>query len=263
MGGRHGGVRVSLGVQSFSPELRAVLGRTAQADPAAAFRRLRAAGVANAGLDLIHGIPGQTPELLGADIAAALELRPDHVSWYELDVVEGTALAARLASAPGPRSAAGTAAAAPGPGRHARRPDGRRARGGLPAHRPGALARRLRLVRGQQLRPAGAAGAPQRGVLARPALPRPRTGRREHRRRPALDRRRRPGAWAAALAAGEPPPRALETLDADTRARERFLLAARCGERVPLAEVAAVIDPAVAAASRRLDWFPCTVVQSA
>ena len=28
----------------------------------------------------------------------------------------------------------------------------------------------------------------------------------------------------------------------DTRARERFLLAARCGERVPLAEVAAVID---------------------
>ena len=91
------GVRVSLGVQSFSPELRAVLGRTAQADPAAAFRRLRAAGVANAGLDLIHGIPGQTPELLGGDIAAALELRPDHVSWYELDVVEGTALAARLA----------------------------------------------------------------------------------------------------------------------------------------------------------------------
>ncbi len=56
-----------------------------------------------------------------------------------------------------------------------------------------------------------------------------------------------PDAWAAALAAGEPPPRAFEALDAGTRARERFLLAARCGERVPLAEVAAVLDPGVAA----------------
>ena len=55
-----------------------------------------------------------------------------------------------------------------------------------------------------------------------------------------------PEAWAAALAAGEPPPRAVETLDADTRARERLLLAARCGERVPLAEVAAVIDARLA-----------------
>ena len=93
------GVRISLGAQSFSPGLRAVLGRTAQADPAAAFRRLRGAGVANAGIDLIHGIPGQSPELLGADIAAVLDLRPDHVSWYELDVIEGTALAARLTDA--------------------------------------------------------------------------------------------------------------------------------------------------------------------
>ena len=56
-----------------------------------------------------------------------------------------------------------------------------------------------------------------------------------------------PSAWAAALAAGSPPPRALEALDAATRARERFLLAARCGERVPLAEVAAVLDRDVAA----------------
>ena len=104
--GARPGVRISLGAQSFSPGLRAVLGRTAQADPAEAFRRLRAAGVANVGLDLIHGIPGQTPELLETDIAAVLELRPDHVSWYELDVVEGTALAARLVGARGAARAA-------------------------------------------------------------------------------------------------------------------------------------------------------------
>ena len=51
-----------------------------------------------------------------------------------------------------------------------------------------------------------------------------------------------PAAWAAALAAGDAPPRASEALDAQTRARERLLLAARCGERVPLAEVAAAVD---------------------
>ena len=257
------GVRVSLGVQSFSPDLRAVLGRTAQADPAEAFRRLRRAGVANAGVDLIHGIPGRSPELLGADIAAVLDLRPDHVSWYELDVIEGTALAARLAGA----AAAG---AAPGPAapdrrralsmprsfrpprrsrsirRHAGRPAGRRARDRLSTHRTRAVACRLRLVRGQQLRPAGAASAPQRGVLARPALSRTRSGRREHRRPRRWTDAADPAAWAEALVAGEPPPRTSETLDTETLARERLLLAARCGVRVPLAEVAAAIDPAVA-----------------
>ncbi len=60
-----------------------------------------------------------------------------------------------------------------------------------------------------------------------------------------------PGAWAAALAAGASPPREVEVLDADTRARERLLLAARCGERVPLAEVAAAVDDRAAAALAR------------
>ena len=55
-----------------------------------------------------------------------------------------------------------------------------------------------------------------------------------------------PAAWAAALAAGAAPPRSVEALDPETLARERLLLAARCGERVPLAEVAAVVDPDVA-----------------
>ena len=48
--------------------------------------------------------------------------------------------------------------------------------------------------------------------------------------------------WAAALAAGIRPPRDIEDLDAATRARERLLLAARCGARVSLAELAAILD---------------------
>ena len=247
------GVRVSLGAQSFSPELRAVLGRTAQADPAAAFRRLRRAGVTSAGLDLIHGIPGQTPALLAADIAAVLQLRPDHVSWYELDVIEGTTLATRLGE-PGGLDAAAMPADPMDDVRADR----------LPAHRAGALPRRLRLVRGQQLRAAGAQGAPQRGVLARPALPRPRTGRREHRRRPALDGRRRPGRLGGgARAAGSRPPRASETLDPETRARERFCWrpAAASASRSPRWPPSSTRT--WPGASRALDWFPCTVVQSA
>ena len=235
------GVRVSLGAQSFSPALRSVLGRTAQADPAEAFRRLRAAGVGNAGLDLIHGIPGQDADLLAADIAAVLRLRPDHVSWYELDVVEGTALSARL----GPRGAPDAGASLDPEAMPADPMDDVRAAG------------YRRIVR--ELSRAGYDWY----EVSNFALP----GRRARhnvaywRARPYLGLG--PGAvstvgarrwtnaadtvaWAAALSAGGPPPRALETLDPETRARERFLLAARCGERVPLAEVAAVLDQEVA-----------------
>ncbi len=98
-GAAQAGVRVSLGVQSFSPALRATLGRRATASPGAAYAALRAAGVANIGLDLIHCIPGESAGLLVGDIGAVLTLRPDHVSWYELDLAEGTALTARLRDA--------------------------------------------------------------------------------------------------------------------------------------------------------------------
>jgi oxygen-independent coproporphyrinogen-3 oxidase len=226
-------VRVSLGVQSFAPQLRETLGRRAQADPAGAFRRLRAAGVANVGLYLIHGIPGQTPGLLGGDIGAAVTLRPDHISWYELDVVEGTALAAR-------RSAGLDPAAMPADPMDDVRATGYRrivrelSRAGYDWYEvsnfalPGRRARhnvaywRARPYLGLGSGAVSTVGARRWANTADPSV------------------------WAAALAAGAPPPRTRERLDPDTRARERLLLAARCGERVPLADVAAVIDPGVA-----------------
>jgi oxygen-independent coproporphyrinogen-3 oxidase len=246
------GIRVSLGAQSFSPDLRAVLGRTAQADPAEAFRRLRRAGIANSGIDVIHGIPGQTPELLGADVAAVLDLRPDHVSWYELDVVEGTALAARLAEA----DAAG-----------ARRSGG----GDAPLDREAMPADPMDDVRAAGYR--RIVGELTRAgydwyEVSNFALP----GRKARhnvaywRARPYLGlgpgawstvgaRRWRnaadTAAWSAALAAGAEPPRSREALDPATAARERLMLAARCGERVPLAEVAAILDADAAAGLAR------------
>jgi oxygen-independent coproporphyrinogen-3 oxidase len=83
--------RVSLGAQTFQPHLLRVLERRATpADVDRAFGHLRDAGFDNLSLDLIYGIPGQTPEELAADLAHAIELGPEHISAYELEANPGT-----------------------------------------------------------------------------------------------------------------------------------------------------------------------------
>jgi len=83
--------RVSLGAQTFQPHLLRVLERSATpADVDRAFGRLRDAGFDNLSLDLIYGIPGQTPAQLAADLAHALALGPEHISAYELEAKPGT-----------------------------------------------------------------------------------------------------------------------------------------------------------------------------
>jgi oxygen-independent coproporphyrinogen III oxidase len=83
--------RVSLGVQSFQPELLRVLERLAGPDDVRrAVQHLRDAGFDNISLDLIYGIPGQGPAELAADLAAALALEPEHLSCYELEAKPGT-----------------------------------------------------------------------------------------------------------------------------------------------------------------------------
>jgi putative oxygen-independent coproporphyrinogen III oxidase len=83
--------RVSLGAQSFQPHLLDVLERRATpADVERAFGLLRSAGFDNLSLDLIYGIPGQTPAQLADDLASAIALGPDHISAYELEAKPGT-----------------------------------------------------------------------------------------------------------------------------------------------------------------------------
>jgi oxygen-independent coproporphyrinogen III oxidase len=83
--------RVSLGVQSFRPQLLAVLERVAQPDTVRrAFYHLRDAGFDNISFDLIYGIPGQSTADLEADLGDALELGPEHLSCYELEAKPGT-----------------------------------------------------------------------------------------------------------------------------------------------------------------------------
>ncbi len=86
-----GVTRVSLGVQSFRPHLLEVLERQAAPDDARrAVAALREAGFDNLSLDLIYGIPGESPADLDADLCDALALEPDHLSCYELEAKPGT-----------------------------------------------------------------------------------------------------------------------------------------------------------------------------
>ena len=95
-GYRDAGVnRLSIGVQALDDRMLAKLGRIHTADEArAAVALARGAGFANLGLDLIHGLPGQTLAQWRATLAAVIELAPEHVSAYGLTVEEGTPFAA-------------------------------------------------------------------------------------------------------------------------------------------------------------------------
>ncbi len=88
--------RVSFGAQSFDPAELAVLERIHDPeDIGQAVRIARSAGFGRLNLDLIFGIPGQTLESWRANLARAIELRPDHLSCYGLTYEPGTALTAR------------------------------------------------------------------------------------------------------------------------------------------------------------------------
>jgi oxygen-independent coproporphyrinogen-3 oxidase len=87
--------RVSVGAQSLHPRELQLLGRIhAPGDVADAVATLRSAGVGNIALDLIYGLPGQTPATWRATLEAALALRPEHLSCYCLSYEAGTPLAA-------------------------------------------------------------------------------------------------------------------------------------------------------------------------
>lgn len=89
---RQAGVdRISIGAQSFVDDELSALGRLHNADDVRrAVSDARDAGFMNVSLDLMYGIPRQTPESLAYTLDAALGCSPEHISAYCLRVEDGT-----------------------------------------------------------------------------------------------------------------------------------------------------------------------------
>jgi len=86
-----GANRISFGVQAYQPHLLQRLGRIHTPDQVEqAVAAARAAGIANINLDLMYGLPGQTPDDFRETLTWALSLGPTHISAYSLIVEEGT-----------------------------------------------------------------------------------------------------------------------------------------------------------------------------
>lgn len=84
--------RLSIGVQSFQNPALQRLGRIHQArDAFRAAEQAHAAGLENFNLDLMFGLPGQTPEHALRDLQNAVSLEPAHISWYQLTLEPNTA----------------------------------------------------------------------------------------------------------------------------------------------------------------------------
>ena len=222
--------RVSLGAQSFRPELLRVLDRVAGPDDVRrAFYHLRDAGFDNISLDLIYGIPGQEPAHLEADIEAVLGLDPEHLSCYELEAKPGT----RFTHAHGVELA-----------RQAEAMEGYLERvvdalvaAGYRWYETSNFCRRPNDVDGRDLRSRhNLAYWRGRDYLGLGIAAVSTVGSTRWRNAPKLP------AHLRALRDRRPPPRELERLSRETKRDERLLLGLRLDEPLPLAPVAAAVD---------------------
>lgn len=86
--------RLSIGAQSFEHRQLQNLGRAHNPDDIyKAYTAARKAGFDNINLDLMHGLPMQKlPEAI-ADLTQAIELAPEHISWYQLTIEPNTLFA--------------------------------------------------------------------------------------------------------------------------------------------------------------------------
>lgn len=99
---REAGVtRLSVGVQSFDDGVLRTLGRPYAAEEAVAFcRSAKVAGFEALAVDVMIGVPGETPESITRTLETLIGLEPDHVSVYFLENVEGLPMAKVLETRP-------------------------------------------------------------------------------------------------------------------------------------------------------------------
>ncbi|NIG16682.1 radical SAM family heme chaperone HemW [Pantoea sp. Cy-640] len=88
--------RISIGVQSFSPQKLTRLGRIHGPDEAVRAAQLAAGlGLRSFNLDLMHGLPDQSLEEALDDLRQAIALNPPHLSWYQLTIEPNTLFGSR------------------------------------------------------------------------------------------------------------------------------------------------------------------------
>ncbi|MBS9430500.1 radical SAM family heme chaperone HemW [Photorhabdus akhurstii] len=88
--------RISIGVQSFSPDKLARLGRIHGPDEAKRAAHLAASlGLRSFNLDLMHGLPNQSLDEALDDLRQAIALSPPHLSWYQLTIEPNTSFGSR------------------------------------------------------------------------------------------------------------------------------------------------------------------------
>ncbi|MCO7263348.1 radical SAM family heme chaperone HemW [Dickeya zeae] len=93
---RAGVNRISIGVQSFSPDKLTRLGRIHGPEEAKRAAVLAAGlGLRSFNLDLMHGLPEQSLDEALDDLRQAIALNPPHLSWYQLTIEPNTLFGSR------------------------------------------------------------------------------------------------------------------------------------------------------------------------
>ncbi|MDP4277133.1 MAG: radical SAM family heme chaperone HemW [Bacteroidota bacterium] len=89
--------RISIGVQSLNDkELKLINRRHTASEAMEAVRLCKAGGFDNISIDLMYGLPGQTPESFEQTVCQALTLPVTHISSYALSWEEGSVLFHKL-----------------------------------------------------------------------------------------------------------------------------------------------------------------------
>jgi len=82
--------RLSLGIQSFNPQHLRALGRIHDGTEARRAIEAAASSFERINLDLMYGLPGQTPDEAGEDVRTALSFPVSHLSFYHLSIEPNT-----------------------------------------------------------------------------------------------------------------------------------------------------------------------------
>jgi putative oxygen-independent coproporphyrinogen III oxidase len=227
---RHGVTRVSMGAQSFQPRLLHVLERHAGPNAVRrAFYHLRDVNFDNISLDLLYGIPGQSPSDLDCDLSEALALGAEHLSCYELEAKPGT----RFTHAHG----AELSRQAEAMETYFEQVVETLTAAGYRWYETANFCRGTDVAAGRDLRArhnlAYWLGRDYLGI-----------GLGAVSTIEGVRRRNTPrlAAYVTALKAGAPPAREVEMLDSDVRSRERLMLGLRLDDPLPLGPVASAVD---------------------